>query len=101
MKNKHQMEYDEKLHGYHKESFDDVIVSGIKVNEENASNFRPNQINLNTDINYLSYMTMESTAEEQAPKPSTSRKIADPENMNLQVQPQVQAPYLLEYKHEF
>jgi hypothetical protein len=98
MKNKHTMDFEEKAHGYHKETFDEVIVSGIKVNAENASNFRPNQVNLNTDFNYLSYMSIENAITDEM-KPSTSRK----NDNNLPNVNQIPLnPYMgSEYKQEF
>jgi hypothetical protein len=60
MKNKHNVDYDDKLHGYHKETFDEVIASGIKIDANNSSNFRPNQVDLNTNMHYLNSMTVEN-----------------------------------------
>jgi hypothetical protein len=67
MKNKHQLQYDERLHGYHKETMNEVVASGIKMDEQNACNFRggKNSVNLNWDFDFLHQKAIETAGAEQ------------------------------------
>jgi hypothetical protein len=69
------MQYDEKIHGYHKETANEVLASGIKIDEHNAGNFRTG-MTLKQDFEFLNQKAMESMGvEEEFPQQEATENL--------------------------
>jgi hypothetical protein len=66
LKTKHSLAFDEAIHGYNKETFDQVVASCVKIDEKNAVHFRGKRaVSLMSNLSYLSQLAKENSQQSE------------------------------------
>jgi hypothetical protein len=66
LRTKHNLPYNEMMHGYHKETFDQVVASCVKIDESNAVHFRGKRaVSLMSSLSYLKQLAKENSQQSE------------------------------------